>query len=565
VVEFSPLPDLAGVQMLWHNPKGFKVKSGEYVKIKLPWLSEGGNEWHAFSIYLREATEKGLTSVLKMSNERSGRVFIGDDSHGGREVNPMKTALLLIEIQNEFASQGGKLYTDVKSEIERTGMVENTVRLAAIARSVGAHVFHLPLIHDGNGMDNPNQRLGILKSVQDNDLFLKDTWNAEIIKEHKPQASDIVVTGKKGLDSFPGSNLQELLQQKGIETVIIGGFLTNCCVESTMRTAYEKGFNVITLTDGSACYSKAEHLAATEGTFKMFSTPLTCKQVTEVLQGTVPLYDDSQVLLRRASIVAEHEPQPQESIEEFTRMVLMQQDDHSKLLGSALIMEEARKNMDFQYETTQVFIAPSGDWTKRVAEEVSGQDQLRSCWVRGPYTSPYSIVSNFSNIILVASGIGITPALGVMGQFQGSSRTKILVWLTRSPEMLKFFAPLLQDAHIAAIFYTGKNYVFTERELTTLRSYGNIYIEQKRPDSLTGVIESLIVTFENQAQTHRQLSLQNKIRSHVINQSTIDDIDKERLKAWCVLYCGGSQRIQEDLSKYSKGIGVKFDYERFDW
>ena len=38
--------------MLWHNPKGFRVKSGEYVKIKLPWLSEGGDEWHAFSIYM---------------------------------------------------------------------------------------------------------------------------------------------------------------------------------------------------------------------------------------------------------------------------------------------------------------------------------------------------------------------------------------------------------------------------------------------------------------------------------------------------------------------------------
>ena len=53
VVEFSPLPHKSGVQMLWHNPKGFKVKSGEYVKVKLPWLREGGNEWHAFSIYLQ--------------------------------------------------------------------------------------------------------------------------------------------------------------------------------------------------------------------------------------------------------------------------------------------------------------------------------------------------------------------------------------------------------------------------------------------------------------------------------------------------------------------------------
>lgn len=53
IVEFSPLPHKAGVQMLWHNPPGFQVKSGEYVKIKLPWLRKGGDEWHPFSIYLR--------------------------------------------------------------------------------------------------------------------------------------------------------------------------------------------------------------------------------------------------------------------------------------------------------------------------------------------------------------------------------------------------------------------------------------------------------------------------------------------------------------------------------
>lgn len=51
-----------------------------------------------------------------------------------------------------------------------------------------------------------------------------------------------LVTGKKGLDGFPGTDLEELLVKNGIKTVALGGFLTNCCVESTMRTAYEKGF-----------------------------------------------------------------------------------------------------------------------------------------------------------------------------------------------------------------------------------------------------------------------------------------------------------------------------------
>ena len=70
-----------------------------------------------------------------------------------------------------------------------------------------------------------------------------------------PQAGDLVVEGKKGLDAFPGTNLEALLKENGIETLALCGFLTNCCVESSMRTAYEKGFNTVTLTDCCATTS----------------------------------------------------------------------------------------------------------------------------------------------------------------------------------------------------------------------------------------------------------------------------------------------------------------------
>merc|ERR1712060_626629 len=90
---------------------------------------------------------------------------------------------------------------------------------------------------------------------------------------------DVIVKGKKGLDAFPGSNLEGLLRKHGIETVAICGFLTNCCVESTMRTAYEKGFNVVTLTDCTATTSAEGQKAATEGTFGMFSKPMTAEEI----------------------------------------------------------------------------------------------------------------------------------------------------------------------------------------------------------------------------------------------------------------------------------------------
>ena len=79
------------------------------------------------------------------------------------------------------------------------------------------------------------------RRLRGGELFTEGTWNADFHESMIPQAGDLVVEGKKGLDAFPGTNLESLLKENGIETLALCGFLTNCCVESSMRTAYEKG------------------------------------------------------------------------------------------------------------------------------------------------------------------------------------------------------------------------------------------------------------------------------------------------------------------------------------
>ena len=74
-----------------------------------------------------------------------------------------------------------------------------------------------------------------------------------------------------------------MLRSKGIETIILGGFLTNCCVESTMRSAYENGYRVITLTDCVAATSQAEHDNAISFDFPMFSLPMASADVAAAL------------------------------------------------------------------------------------------------------------------------------------------------------------------------------------------------------------------------------------------------------------------------------------------
>merc|ERR1712216_844591 len=97
--------------------------------------------------------------------------------------------------------------------------------------------------------DVPNKGLGFFKTCYEGKLFIENTWNSAFCDGMIPQRNDVICYGKRGPNAFLGSNLEHILLKHNIETVAIGGFLADCCVDSTMRNAYEKGFNVITLTD----------------------------------------------------------------------------------------------------------------------------------------------------------------------------------------------------------------------------------------------------------------------------------------------------------------------------
>jgi ureidoacrylate peracid hydrolase len=202
-------------------------------------------------------------------------------------MNPANTALVLIEYQNDFTSQGGVLHSAVKAVMDSTHMLANTVATVAAARRAGIAILHAPISFTDDYHELSAKPYGILKGVVDNKAFRKGTWGVEIVDVLKPQPQDIVVEGKRGLCGFHSTNLDFILRSRGIQTVVLGGFLTNCCVESTMRGAYERGYDVITLTDCTATLSQAEQDMATTKDFGMFSRPMTHTQFLQELAATV--------------------------------------------------------------------------------------------------------------------------------------------------------------------------------------------------------------------------------------------------------------------------------------
>ena len=201
-------------------------------------------------------------------------------------IDPSHTAVVLIEYQNDFTSEGGTLHAAVAPVMESTGMLENTVELVEKARAAGATSVHTPISFAPGYGEISDRPYGILAGVVDSNSFVKGTWGAEIIKDLEPQDGDILIEGKRGFDAFASTNLDFILRSKGITTMALGGFLTNCCVESTMRTGYERGYQVYTLTDCLAATSVPEHENAIANDYPMFSRPVTSAEFAAALTGT---------------------------------------------------------------------------------------------------------------------------------------------------------------------------------------------------------------------------------------------------------------------------------------
>jgi nicotinamidase-related amidase len=204
------------------------------------------------------------------------------------EFDPRSTAVVLIEYQNDFTSDGGALHDAVSGVMDDTGMLDKSRAVAEQARRAGATVVHAPITFaEGYGeLGDPDAVYGILKGVVDSGAFVKGSWGAAICEDMAPQEGDIVVEGKRGLDTFATTNLDFILRSRDIKTVALGGFLTNCCVESTMRTAYEKGYDVVTLTDCTAATSDEEQRVAVARDYPMFSRPMTGSEFTASLAGS---------------------------------------------------------------------------------------------------------------------------------------------------------------------------------------------------------------------------------------------------------------------------------------
>lgn len=180
-------------------------------------------------------------------------------------ISPRHTAIIVVDMQNDFGAEGGMF---ARAGIDISGIravVEPTARVLAAARRAGMAVVYLkmgfaPDLSDAGGPDAPNLvrhlGLGVGDEVATPDgrasrVLIRDTWNTDILPELAPEPGDTIV-GKHRFSGFFETNLDAILRDLGISTLVFTGCTTSVCVESTLRDAFFRDYRCLLLADCTA-------------------------------------------------------------------------------------------------------------------------------------------------------------------------------------------------------------------------------------------------------------------------------------------------------------------------
>ena len=175
---------------------------------------------------------------------------------------PEQTALIVIDMQNAYTSQGG--YLDLAGfDVSKTKpVVENIKKAVDAAHAAGIQVIYFKngwdeQYREAGGVDSPNfHKSNALKTMRKHPelqgtLLAKGHWDFELIDELQPLEHDLVIE-KPRYSGFFNTALDSMLRCRGIRNLVFVGIATNVCVESTLRDGFFLEYFGVALDD--ACY-----------------------------------------------------------------------------------------------------------------------------------------------------------------------------------------------------------------------------------------------------------------------------------------------------------------------
>jgi ureidoacrylate peracid hydrolase len=184
---------------------------------------------------------------------------------GMREkVAPRHTALVVIDMQNDFIAHEGLLAREGRDVSQAQAMAHELPKLLKAARDAGVFVVFVRNVYttDNNFYlsdvwleQAARKRQGGYTRIP---VCAENSWSGDFYGEVRPLPGEPIVT-KHRYSAFYNTDLDTVLRANGIRTVVFTGVVTNVCVETSAREAFVRDYYVAVVKDGTAAYSQADH------------------------------------------------------------------------------------------------------------------------------------------------------------------------------------------------------------------------------------------------------------------------------------------------------------------
>ncbi|MFS2150745.1 isochorismatase family cysteine hydrolase [Rhizobium sp. Rhizsp42] len=185
------------------------------------------------------------------------------------------TALLLVDVLNDFLDEKGKLAGRIGPMLGKTDLIAHLGRLVAGARTAGVKIFYVPHGLHEHSFDDVKHVHPRWQWAMENRLFWKGEWGADFFPPLAPVEGDVIISRHRTFDSFVNTDMLAKLKEHKIEKVVLAGLTSHTCVESAGRHALEEGFHVTFLKDAVAEFTEEAHNAAINLSYPTFGHNVT--------------------------------------------------------------------------------------------------------------------------------------------------------------------------------------------------------------------------------------------------------------------------------------------------
>ncbi len=188
-----------------------------------------------------------------------------------------KAALVVIDMQNSFCHPDGNCAKIGLPTEPLAGVVEPCAQLLSAARAAGIPVIHTQYVYREDYADG-GMLVKLMPALAEGKTLIKGSWDAEFIEPLTPLPGEYVVE-KNRPSAFYATGMEPILNGLGVDTLIVCGVTTNCCVESTVRDASHRDYNTFIVSDATAEVDEERYNVALKSMDMLFGKVVTVDEV----------------------------------------------------------------------------------------------------------------------------------------------------------------------------------------------------------------------------------------------------------------------------------------------